>query len=120
MVADRRALARLIDELDAERVVVGLPLSLDGSIGPAAQAALDEVDALAAHTDIPIETYDERFTTVTADRLLMAQDKKHKTARQRRKSIDMAAAAVLLQAWLDRQANLPADPPHPDDPAETP
>jgi putative Holliday junction resolvase len=105
---DRRALAGLIAELGAERVVVGLPLSLDGSVGPAAQAALDEVDAMGAHLDVPVETYDERFTTVTADQLLMDQNK---NARQRRQSIDMAAAAVLLQAWLDGQPSRPDAPP---------
>jgi putative Holliday junction resolvase len=98
---DRQALARLIDELEGERVVVGLPLSLDGSIGPAARAALDEVEALAAHTAVPIETYDERFTTVTADHLLRQQ---RTNARQRRTVIDKAAAAVLLQSWLDGRA----------------
>jgi putative Holliday junction resolvase len=105
---DRRALAGLIAELGAERVVVGLPLSLDGSVGPAAQAALDEVDAMGAHLDVPVETYDERFTTVTADQRLMDQNK---NARQRRQSIDMAAAAVLLQAWLDGQPSRPDAPP---------
>lgn len=122
---DRRALAALVAELGAERVVVGLPLSLDGSVGPAAQAALDEVDALADHLDVPIETYDERFTTVTADQLLREQGR---SARQRRGSVDMAAATVLLQAWLDgrsaRRADAassdtpPAGPPTaPDDPS---
>jgi putative Holliday junction resolvase len=109
---DRRTLAELIAELDAERVVVGLPLSLDGQVGPAAQAALDEVEALAAYTDVPIETYDERFTTVTADQLLRAHDR---NAKQRRQTIDMAAAAVLLQAWLDgRRGDDP--PPAPEAP----
>jgi putative Holliday junction resolvase len=95
---DRRALARLVSELEAERVVVGLPLSLDGSMGPAAVAAQAEAEALGAHLDVPVETYDERFTTVTAEQLLRQQNK---TARQRRGAIDMAAAAVMLQAWLD-------------------
>jgi putative Holliday junction resolvase len=109
---DRRTLADLILELEAERVVVGLPLSLDGQVGPAAQAALDEVEALAAYTDVPIETYDERFTTVNADQLLRAHDR---NAKQRRQTIDMAAAAVLLQAWLDgRRGDDP--PPAPEAP----
>jgi putative Holliday junction resolvase len=109
---DRRTLADLILELEAERVVVGPPLSLDGQVGPAAQAAPDEVEALAAYTDVPIETYDERFTTVTADQLLRAHDR---NAKQRRQTIDMAAAAVLLQAWLDgRRGDDP--PPAPEAP----
>lgn len=113
---DRRALARLVDELEAERVVVGLPLSLDGSVGPAAQAALDEVEALRAHLSVPVETYDERFTTVTADQLLREG---RKDARQRRGAVDMAAAAVLLQAWLDGQASR-RDPSTAPDPPDSP
>ena len=65
---DHRRIAELAEEAGAERLVVGLPLSLDGSVGPAAQAALHEVEELAAATGLPIETWDERLTTVTADR----------------------------------------------------
>lgn len=96
--ADHRRLVALAEELGVERIVVGLPLSLDGSVGPAAQGVLDEVDDLAATTHLPIETYDERLTTVTAERSLREQGMK---GRDRRKVVDKAAAAVLLQAWLD-------------------
>jgi putative Holliday junction resolvase len=113
---DRRVLAELVDELEAERVVIGLPLSLDGSLGPAARAALEETDALGAHLSVPVETYDERFTTVTADHLLSQQKR---NARERRKSIDMAAAAVLLQAWLDGHRDQ-SSPTTAADPAESP
>ncbi len=82
------------------RIVVGLPLSLDGSVGPAAAAALAEADRLRATTDLPVDTYDERFTTVTADRNLMERKMK---ADARRRVIDKVAAAVMLQAWLDGQ-----------------
>ncbi len=88
-------------------MVVGLPLSLDGSVGPAASAALAEVERLGATTDLPIDTYDERFTTVTADRYLRHQ---HLSAPERRRVIDQAAAAVMLQAWLDgRRPSHPAE-----------
>jgi putative Holliday junction resolvase len=96
--SDHRRLVALAEELGVERIVVGLPLSLDGSVGPAAQGVLDEVDDLAATTQLPIETYDERLTTVTAERSLREQGMK---GRDRRKVVDKAAAAVLLQAWLD-------------------
>ena len=86
--------------------MVGLPLSLDGSIGPAAQGVLDEVDQLAATTQVPVETYDERLTTVTADRSLREQGMK---GRDRRKVVDKAAAAVLLQAWLDGRGSRSPD-----------
>ena len=98
--ADRRAIAALIEEVGAGRVVVGLPLSLDGTMGPAAQAATEEAAALAAMLDVPVETYDERLTTVTADRSLMALKMK---ADARRRVVDKVAAAVMLQSWLDSQ-----------------
>jgi putative Holliday junction resolvase len=103
---DHRTLVEMAEELGAERIVVGLPLSLDGSIGPAARAVLEEVDELAATTAVPVETYDERLTTVTADRTLREQGRK---GRDRRKVIDMVAAAVLLQAWLDGRDRRPSN-----------
>jgi len=98
--ADHRAVAALVTEWGAEIVAVGLPLSLDGTVGPAAQSVLDEVAELARVLDVPVETVDERFTTVTADQQLREGGVK---GRDRTRMIDQAAAAVLLQAWLDRQ-----------------
>jgi putative holliday junction resolvase len=98
---DRRRILELASETGAERIIVGLPLSLDGSIGPAARAALDEAAALRTTTDLPVETYDERLTTVTADRSLRAMNVR---GRARRQVIDKVAAAVILQAWLDSHA----------------
>jgi putative Holliday junction resolvase len=97
---DHRAIAAIVDELGAERVVVGLPLQLDGRQGLAAQSALAEVDELAAVLPVPVETWDERLTTVAADRSMMARGMK---APARRKVVDQVAAAVLLQSWLDRR-----------------
>jgi putative Holliday junction resolvase len=95
---DHRRLLELAAEAEVECVVVGLPLSLDGSLGPAAEGVLAEVAELRAATPLPVETYDERLTTVTADRLLRQGGRKGKA---RRKVVDQTAAAVLLQAWLD-------------------
>ncbi len=103
---DHRRILDLAAEVGAEQIVVGLPLSLDGSVGPAAAAALAEVERLGATTELPIDTYDERFTTVTADRHLRAQNKK---GRARRQVVDQAAAAVMLQSWLDGRPR-PTDP----------
>src|SRR5205085_3638545 len=84
---------------EAERVVIGLPLSLDGSEGPAAAWARAEASALAAALgDVPVELYDERLTTVSAQRALVAAGVR---GRNRRRVVDQVAAAVLLQAWLD-------------------
>jgi putative Holliday junction resolvase len=96
---DHRRIAELVVEEEAERVVVGLPLSLDGSLGPAARAAQDEADELALVLPVPLEVFDERLTTVTAERALMEARMR---AEARRRVVDKVAAAVMLQAWLDR------------------
>ena len=98
--ADHRAVADLVRELGVERVVVGLPLSLDGGTGPAARSALEEADQLRRFLDVPVELHDERLTTVAADRFLMLMKMK---AGDRRRVVDQVAAAVLLQSWLDSQ-----------------
>jgi putative Holliday junction resolvase len=101
--ADREALAALAEELGAGRVVVGLPLGLDGRRGPAARAALAEAAALGellAARGIAVETFDERLTTVSAQRALAEAGT---GGRARRRLVDQSAAAVLLQAWLDRR-----------------
>ena len=99
---DRRAVVDAVREVEAATVVVGLPLSLSGEAGPAARAALDEAAALRALLEplgVQVETADERFTTVEAERSLAAAGRRGKAARR---VVDSAAAMVLLQAWLDR------------------
>lgn len=95
---DHRAVADLVSEVEAERVVVGLPLSLNGRTGPAARQVLDEVEQLRAALPVPVECHDERLSTVTAERTLREAGTK---ASARRAVIDKVAAAVLLQSWLD-------------------
>jgi putative Holliday junction resolvase len=107
---DHRRIAELAAETEAECLVVGLPLSLDGSEGPAARAALDEAAELGVATGLPVETWDERLTTVSADRDLLALDLK---ADARRRVVDKVAAAVLLQAWLDHRRLTSAEEPRP-------
>jgi putative Holliday junction resolvase len=95
---DHERIAALVVEEEAERVVVGLPLSLDGTMGPAARAAVSEAERLSSVVSVPVETYDERLTTVTADRSLMEARMR---AEARRRVVDKVAAAVMLQSWLD-------------------
>lgn len=102
---DHVRIAALVAEEEAGIVVVGLPRSLDGSNGPAADAALAEVEELAEVLAVPVVTHDERFTTVTAHEQLRAAGV---DGRRRRTVIDQQAAAVLLQTWLD--AGRPGDP----------
>ena len=98
---DHQAIAVLAAEEEAELLVVGLPLNMNGSMGPAAKAAVTEAEALATVVGVPVITFDERRTTVTADRALMEA---RIGAKERRKYVDKVAAAVLLQTWLDSRA----------------
>ena len=98
--ADHARVVELIEETGATVVVVGMPYSLDGTKGPAARLVEGEVDELRAALPVPVELWDERFTTVTANQNLM--DRKMK-ADARRRVVDKVAAAVMLQSWLEAQ-----------------
>ena len=98
---DRRALVERAVEEEVMVVVVGLPLSLDGSRGPAARAAEAEAEALAGLLDglgVRVELFDERLTTVSAHQALTAGGTR---GRDQRAVVDQTAAAVMLSAWLD-------------------
>jgi putative Holliday junction resolvase len=95
---DHERIAQLVRTEEASCVVVGLPRSLSGAEGPAARAARAEATALASVVGVPVETYDERFTTVTANRAL-AEGGVRGSAR--RAVVDKIAAAVILQSWLE-------------------
>jgi len=101
-VADRVAIVAAATEAEAQVIVVGLPRSLSGREGPAARGARGEATALAelaeAAGGITVELHDERFTTREAQRALRAGGRR---AREQRDHIDAAAAAVMLQSWLD-------------------
>ncbi|MGH9128168.1 MAG: Holliday junction resolvase RuvX [Acidimicrobiales bacterium] len=98
LVRDHAAIAEA--ETGAEAVVVGLPLSMDGRMGPAARAAMAEVASLRAGLAVPVEVCDERLSTVSASRAMTAAGR---SPRRQPAVIDSAAAAVVLQAWLDRR-----------------
>lgn len=98
---DHAAVATLVEEYDAVGVVVGVPYSLSGQAGPAASAALGEVAEMRDSLGVEVETVDERLTTVAAAGALRASGR---SARKARPVIDQTAAAVLLQSWIDRQA----------------
>jgi putative holliday junction resolvase len=95
---DHGRIAELVRTEEAECVVVGLPISMSGSAGPAAEAARAEAEALATVVGVPVETHDERLTTVTAERALVEAGVRGPARRQ---VVDKVAAAVILQSWLD-------------------
>ena len=95
---DMELIMALVEEYKAERIVVGLPLSMNGAIGAQAEEVLAFSGALAEHVDIPVDTWDERLSTVTAERLLIDTGMKRK---KRKRKLDAMAAAIILQAYLD-------------------
>jgi putative Holliday junction resolvase len=95
-----RALADLAREEGITRFLVGLPLDMSGAQGPAAERALGFAQELADATGIEVEMVDERLSTVEAARRLRDGGVK---GRDQRAKIDGAAAAVILQGWLDRR-----------------
>lgn len=88
----------LLEQHDVGRVIVGLPRSMDGSLGMQADKVQAFVQKLAAHTQVPLEFQDERLSTVSARRLLKEASGKK---RRRIKEDDAHAAAVILQEYLD-------------------
>jgi putative pre-16S rRNA nuclease len=98
---DLDALAALVSGEGAIEVIVGLPTGLSGREGAAAAAARDFASALAARlAPVPVRLADERFTTVIAHEVLRRGGR---DARQRRGSVDRAAAALILQGALDME-----------------
>jgi putative Holliday junction resolvase len=97
---DHLNIRRVADDEDVDLIVIGLPITMAGQMGPAARAVEDESSAIASATGRPVELFDERMTTVTADRVLREADL---SASARRKHVDKVAAAVMLQTWLDRR-----------------
>jgi putative Holliday junction resolvase len=97
--ADLEIVLALAEEHGVKRIVVGLPRSLDGSIGRQAERVLSFSSALSESTDVPVDTWDERLSTVSAERLLLGAGVKRDKRRARR---DAMAAAIILQSYLDR------------------
>jgi putative Holliday junction resolvase len=98
---DLDAIAAVVRQFDAERLVVGLPLGPEGEVGRAARSVQTFVERLRAVVSVPIELVDESFTTVEAEEVLLRAD----LSRARRKQVvDRVAAAVILRRWLDAKA----------------
>jgi putative Holliday junction resolvase len=91
-------IARLVEKHEVEKLIVGMPYSLDGTIGPQAEKVLLFKDRIVAQLNIEVVLQDERLSSVTADQKL--KETRKKSARMREK-IDAAAAAVILQSYLD-------------------
>ena len=100
--AETDIIAQILDiahEHDVERIIVGLPRSLDGTLGPQAKRVQEFVESLSGETDIPVITWDERYSSVDAERVLVEAGVKRE---KRKKHRDSVAAAFILQGYLDR------------------
>lgn len=104
LAADMKPLRRLIDDYEPELFVVGLPLTMAGEAGPQAQSVRATVQRLLEPFGIPVAYHDERLSSAEAERAMAAAGS---DSRARRGSVDMVAAALLLQGYLD--ANRPKD-----------
>jgi putative Holliday junction resolvase len=95
--------AQIAIEKDAGHVIIGLPKNMDGTTGPAAEKARAFADKLREKVPCPVRLWDERLTTVAAQRFLHDAGR---NAKQSREVIDQVAAQIILQGWLDSQAAL--------------
>ncbi|EJF76946.1 RNAse H-fold protein YqgF [Bartonella birtlesii LL-WM9] len=100
---DAHTLIKIFDRENVGAIIIGLPLNMNGSSGPRAQATRTFVSNMRAHTEIPFIFWDERLSTIAAERFLLAMDV---SRTKRAKLIDSAAAAFILQGALNRIQSL--------------
>jgi len=101
--------AEAVKTYEATRVVVGLPLHMDGNSSPMSEAARAFAAKLGDEVHLPIEMWDERLTSQEAERVLIEADV---SRRKRKRVIDKMAAQAILQSWLDAHYE-PLDLPEP-------
>ena len=99
-IRDLEAVARLLAPWEPARIVVGLPLGMDGSEGRQAVRTRAFADRLAAHLGLPVALWDERLTRVAAEERLRARGVR---GPRRRTLVDQEAASVILESWLQRR-----------------
>lgn len=91
----------ICEEKEAEKIVVGIPINMDGSKGPMCDKVEAFIQRLSDHISIPVEKWDERMSTMTADKALIEADMDN---RKRKAVRDKLAAQVILQGYLDASA----------------
>ncbi|PLT30900.1 Holliday junction resolvase RuvX [Peribacillus deserti] len=98
-----KRIGELIKEYEVSKIVVGLPKNMNNTIGPRAEASKSYAETLESKFKLPVEMWDERLTTMAAERVLLEADLSRS---KRKKIIDKMAAVMILQGYLDRQTNL--------------
>lgn len=99
---DAEAIRTVVEEYEVVRIVAGLPLDREGNVGPQAEKVLAFLEVLREVVDVEVATQDERFSTVSAERVLLQANVRRKG---RKKVIDKIAAQQILQVYMDRLAN---------------
>ncbi len=97
--ADIKYLAELAKQKECDTIVIGLPLNMDGTEGIRVEKTRDLGEKLATYTDIPIKYQDERWSTVSAEKMLIFSGVRRE---KRKKVIDKVAATIILQSYLDK------------------
>ena len=98
---DFEALGKVIKQYQPEQIILGLPRNMDGSIGPQARKVMDFAEKLSARFNIPVIEWDERFSTLGAEKYLQEAEL---TPRARKKVIDKVAASFILQGYLNSKS----------------
>jgi len=100
---DIRELQKLIEEQGVKKIVIGLPKNMNNTLGPSANMVLSFVEELKKCVDLPVITWDERLSTVAAEKVLLEADMSRK---KRKRLIDKIAAQFILQGYLDSRQRL--------------
>ncbi len=102
MEVDINEIATIIDQFDIQKIVVGLPKNMDGTLGKQAEMVLNWLNSFLNKIHIPVVTWDERLSTVGASKVLLEADL---SRAKRKKVIDKLAAVLILQGYLDQCRN---------------
>jgi putative Holliday junction resolvase len=97
---DIKRIANLVRDYGVTEIVVGIPYNMDGTEGPQARKVRAMIEAISRKVDVPVTDWDERLSTVAAERALLEADM---SRAKRRKVIDKLSAVIILQGYLDRQ-----------------
>lgn len=98
---DLKRIVALVGDYGIQEIVVGMPYNMNGSEGPQAQKIKKMMERISSRVEVPVKEWDERLSTVAAERILLEADMSRS---KRRKVIDKVAAVIILQGYLDRQS----------------
>jgi putative Holliday junction resolvase len=99
---DLKEIVEIIGQFEISKIVVGLPKSMDGTLGKQADMVFDWIRTLKGKVQLPVVTWDERFSTIEASKVLLEADV---SRRKRKKAVDKLAAVLILQGYMNRGRN---------------